>query len=282
MKIRDQEILLSLFADDLAMMLDYNQESWQQILNTLDDFYRWTGLKVNYEKTSVYRMGSLKGSNAKFYSAKKLNWTNEPLQILGVTLDVKEKQLHTNMESVIEKIKNVSQVWKMRNLSIISKIQIVNALMMPVFVHKLYIMPLLSDNLITKVKNIIIDFIWDGKSPKIPYAILTGTKKDGGLGLIDVCKKDKVLKMQWVEKVKKDQQLEALAYESLNTCIGHLVWCMRLSKKHVKICFPYDNFWTDVAYCWNDENCKNNATNLNVENLNEQMLWYNSGIQIKG
>lgn len=45
-----------------------------------------TGLLVNYDKTNVYRVGSLADTDAKIYTTKEFNWTNEPISLLGVLI----------------------------------------------------------------------------------------------------------------------------------------------------------------------------------------------------
>ena len=85
-KITEKELLLTQFADDLGLVLKYDQRSWDETIMVLDRFADCTGMKINYDKTVIYRIGSIKDSNAKFYSRKKLFWTNKPFKVLGVTL----------------------------------------------------------------------------------------------------------------------------------------------------------------------------------------------------
>ena len=37
-------------------------------MGVLDQFSAMTGMKINYDKTQVYRLGSVRNTNAKFYS----------------------------------------------------------------------------------------------------------------------------------------------------------------------------------------------------------------------
>ena len=55
-------------------------------MQTFDIIHRNIGLKVNYDKTKFYRVVSLANSNAKFYTAINFMWTNEHLNVLGVTI----------------------------------------------------------------------------------------------------------------------------------------------------------------------------------------------------
>ena len=46
-----------------------------------------TGLKVNYEKTSLNRIGSLRDSDAELYTQKNFKWTSYPTNVLSVNID---------------------------------------------------------------------------------------------------------------------------------------------------------------------------------------------------
>ena len=71
-KVKNEEVLLIQFADDLGLVLDFQQKSWEATVKTFSTFETQSGMRINYEKSLVYRMGSLRDSNAKFYSQRKL------------------------------------------------------------------------------------------------------------------------------------------------------------------------------------------------------------------
>ena len=73
-----------MFADDMNIFMQFDQKSWQTIMNMFMLFEQSSGLKINYDKTTVYRLGSIANSNAHFYSSRKIKGTNEPVNILGV------------------------------------------------------------------------------------------------------------------------------------------------------------------------------------------------------
>ena len=71
-KVGGMTALLSQFADDLVMYLNYKESVWQAVIDTFSSFQRLTGLKISYEKTTIYRIGSLQTSQAKFYSKERI------------------------------------------------------------------------------------------------------------------------------------------------------------------------------------------------------------------
>ena len=87
-EIKDYRYLLSMFADDLSLFMMYDQESWQTATDIFSVVSRNSGLKINYDKTVIYRLGSLRHSNAKFYSQHKMTWTNKPVKMLGTDIEM--------------------------------------------------------------------------------------------------------------------------------------------------------------------------------------------------
>ena len=134
--------LLSMFADDLNLFMHFEQQSWQAALNEFTKFSEISGLQINYEKTTVYRMGSIRFSNAKFYSSRKLNWTNDPIPNLGIIIAHHRKMLlQENYDPILDRVKVLLDVWNKRHLSLFGKITILNALVVSLFVYKLQVLP---------------------------------------------------------------------------------------------------------------------------------------------
>ena len=109
-KVNEQEILTILFADDLGLILQYDKATWLEATVIFNQFHGLTGLLINYEKSLVYRIGSLRDSNAKFYSARKLIWTDKPFKILGIIMTTnKEDLIKLNIDPLLEKTKAILQ-----------------------------------------------------------------------------------------------------------------------------------------------------------------------------
>ena len=71
--------VISQFADDTTIFLSFSEECLEETLATLTCLERNTGLKISYEKSTIYRLGSLKGSDAKYYTLKPLQWSDGEL-----------------------------------------------------------------------------------------------------------------------------------------------------------------------------------------------------------
>ena len=84
--INELRTLLSQFADDTNLFLRFERETLEEVVKVLDIVQDNIGLKVNYDKTSLYRIGSLANSNAELYTTKIFKWEASTIDVLGVTV----------------------------------------------------------------------------------------------------------------------------------------------------------------------------------------------------
>ena len=212
-----------MFADDLAMILEYDQQCFNEVMYEFSQFENQTAMIVNYDKTMVYRIGSIKHSIAKLYSMKKLIWSDEPITILGIKISNDLSQIKDlNIVPVISKVKNILRIWEQRSLSLFGKIQILNSLIGSLFVYKLTVLPLLQEADLKVLRKIFADFIWNHGKPKLSFEILQGLKKNGEGGLVNMKAKDLALKISWVHKFPNNDMIKNIAYHMIENKIGNI------------------------------------------------------------
>ena len=280
LKIGDETLLLTLFADDLGIVLDHDQASWNETMQELLSFQNCTGMRINYEKTVIYRLGSLRKTNAKFYTVHKMHWSDKPINMLGITLaDNHDEIVRLNYEPLIRKAESILNLWLNRNLSLFGKILIINSLVASLFVYKFTVLPTMPEKYRTQLEELFKKFIWNGGKQKIPLEILKGLKQDGGAGLVDLRKREESLKLQWVVKLEDSKILEACVNEMLKNRLGRDVWKLQATPGDLKRIFPFQNFWTEILVAWTKLNSIECNDQLEVKS---QFLWYNRNIQING
>ncbi len=164
---------MSLFADDVASILDMTDPSvLRTFLGILEKFARSTGLSINYNKTTVYRLSSLRRSKAVFYSEFGLFWTNDPFKFLGVVIGGGSDDLiKLNYSPIFERAQIICDMWKSRDISLLGKVCVVNSLIASLFVYKMSVLPDIPEYLIKDFDQMIRKFIWNGAHPKsnIPH-----------------------------------------------------------------------------------------------------------------
>ena len=103
-KVGEDENLLIQFADDLGLTIEFKQSAWEAAVNTFSMYESQTGMQINYNKSLVYRIGLLRNSDAKFYSNKKLIWSEKSFTVLGVQIDKSQsEQTKINLEPLLKK-----------------------------------------------------------------------------------------------------------------------------------------------------------------------------------
>ena len=78
-RVKEVEYLISQFADDMDLYLPFDSVVLNAVCDELSDIESHTGLRVSYDKTMIYRIGSIANSNVKCYTKRKLNGPMSPL-----------------------------------------------------------------------------------------------------------------------------------------------------------------------------------------------------------
>ena len=91
-KIDDTVKTLSQYADDLWTSTEFDRQSFNGLKYEFQQFQRFSGLNINYNKTEILRIGALRKTDAQFYSELPLQWSDGPFKILGIdiTADLQE------------------------------------------------------------------------------------------------------------------------------------------------------------------------------------------------
>ena len=278
-KIGDTELLLSQFADNMDLYLPYKCTVLENVLGVLTDIEKNVGLKVSYDKTILYRIGSIVNTNAKFYTKHNIHWSNEAINTLGIDLH-DSSLLHKNFEVVIAKVKAVASTWYYRKLMWMGKVLIVNTLMSSLLVYRLQILPKIPDTLIEKFENIVKEFIWQGQKPKLSMSTLKSCKEHSGLGLVDLKAKHNSLIINWVKLTKTNPIISELAKFFLGNKLDvQEYWQCNLAPKDLKIIISSNNkgFWNHVLHQWCEFNYHQPQ---NKETVLKQFIWFNSNIRV--
>ncbi len=178
-KIGNEEIKISLLADDITLLLHDTQSITETIL-TLKYFYKCSNLKINLDKSNAKYIGSLTTSD---YYPHGLSWIKTPIETLGISI-VHDRDLNYshNFKQRISNLKSLLNMWKQRNLSLKGKITVINNLALSplIYVSSIIHTPTRA---IKEINNIIQNFIWNGSTSKISQKTLTQNIESGGMKL---------------------------------------------------------------------------------------------------
>ena len=258
--------------------MNFEKISISETINTFQSIEANTGLSISYDKTLIYRVGSIQNTNAKLYTQKNLLWSNEDFEMLGVIIlgkDCTEK----NYAQVIDKMQDISNDWMSRPLTLMGKVQVVNSLMESLFVYKLNALENMSEQLCIKVEQIIKNFLWGDKRPKIALQTLQLPRKQVGLRLFDIRNKQKALKIAWVKNIISDQYFHDCFTNCIPKSTYEHFWECNLAKKDIGKVIGKDahHFWLQILETW----CEfNHHDPQNKEKVRNQVIWLSSHIKM--
>ena len=220
------------YADDMWVVLSPEAETINALLIELQNFKEYSGLTVNYEKTTAFAVGPCKIEDFKYITKIQLAWTEEPVKILGIWFHKDMKIIcQKNFRAALDKARKVTEVWKSRGISGLGKICIVNSLVSSLFAHILMSLPKPNNDFFKEYRQLVLEFIWDGKPHKIRYEKIIQNYNKGGLKLVDLESKYYALNAKW--PLYFQEREEKWLYGNFD----HRIWQSNTEHKDVqKIC----------------------------------------------
>ena len=105
-----------------------------------------------------------------------------------------------NFFEKLSKLKKMLNIWSSRDISTYGRVNIVKTLA----ISKLTFICSVLDTpkgFTDEVNNVMFDYIWKYKNPKLKKTTIIQNKKDGGLSMLDFTLFDNALKIVWVKRL---------------------------------------------------------------------------------
>lgn len=243
------EIKLSQYADDSTYFLS-DVRDIDPLLEFLDSFSRWSGLKINRSKSSLLpaTYPSTLGP-----TLRHIPVTSEA-KILGLWFlcdDTLQNRYLKNFKPILQQIKRTCSSWLLRDLSLKGKVTVVNSLLISLIQFPssvTYTPPQVYD----EYRRLITNFIWNGKKPKVAYNTLVLPTSEGGLGLMDLSTRVKVSSIQWIRRLILNKVPNAAT--SLASLIGtrDVNSYLALKPKSPPSGVLHDHFYWNLFKLWDD------------------------------
>ena len=200
-KVFDNEVKLSTYADDTTLYLNADKESLSGAMRVLDWFKKISGLGINKEKTKVIKIGPVRDRSINWEGKFRLKWTEE-FEVLGISYNSRKmgEITENNISKKIKDMKNIISVWKIRNLTPYGKVVLIKSLLFSKITHILLSLPSPNPDTFAYLQEMINDFLWGGKPPKFRKQIMEADIKDGGLRLHNLSLFDLSLKIGWLKR----------------------------------------------------------------------------------
>ena len=177
---------------------------FRTVIEVFEKCYHLSGLKMNLDKTTILRLGALKGSDIKIAPDINVKWTNEPIKMLGVNISANRNEIaNLNFPDKVSKIETILNIWRERNLTIFGKVTIIKSLAFSQLVYLLSVLPSPQQGTLKYLESVLFQYIWDGKPDKIKRSTMCFPPDEGGVKMIDINTQMKCLKLAWVNRYFK-------------------------------------------------------------------------------
>lgn len=270
--LQEKEIKLSQYADDSTYFLSHT-DSIDPLLEFLQTFSEWSGLKINRSKSSILPAGSLQDMDPTFRNIPVVSET----KILGLWF-MKEDSLQNrylkNFKPQLQMIRRTCKSWLYRDLSLKGKVTVVNSLLISLlqFPSSVTFTP---PQVYDEYRRLITNFIWNGRKPKVAYNTLTLPISQGGLGLMDLPTRVKVSTIQWVRRFLLGRAPKTAT--SLASLLGvhDLSSYLALKPKSTPMGVQHDQFYLTLFKLWND---LHGFDPQGEDFIRQEILWHNKRI----
>ena len=276
-KIDEQthSIKISQLSDDTTLYFNSKNDIFVA-MNEIEIFGNFSGLMINRNKTEGLWIGKLKHSKDK---VENIKWTNKPIKTLGIYYghDYIECE-KLNWEKKIEKMNSLFLSWSKRNLSILGKVLIIKALIIPIFTF-IVSSCVIPEKYKKEIESKCFKFIWNGKPDKVKRNTLIGDFEKGGLKMIDIESYFISLKASWVSRLADSKfsnwKLIPLKYLNVFGKIW-LIFKMNIDvKKHKQFLNNIPEFYKNVLTSWIKTGGGQLSSPLTFSNVRKQILWGN-------
>jgi hypothetical protein len=264
------------FADDTQMMTQGEAVSFEQIVETVENFGRKSGLKMNPTKTQAVWLGSKKNSDVRFLQHLKMDWNPPKFKILGVWLTSNlEECENINYFEKFAEIKILFRIWMKRNITPLGRVAILKSLILSKLVHLWMLLPNPPDNCATDFQKAIFKFIWNKKQDRISRKNIIKNIQKGGLGVVDIKSYANSLKLAWIRKLEGGTH----RWRSIISSLFPMVASLRNFGESLPIKgFHINKFWRHVFLAY-ECLCKKIKVDDPSDMLAEP-LFYNNNIPI--
>ena len=268
------------FAEDLWASLAAEQDSLDALLETIENYGNFSGLRINYDKTVIMRIGSLKDSDAKLYTQRIITWSHK-VKILGIVFTANVQQtVNMNYDKIMHKINSIIQSWHSRGLTLLGKTLIVNTLIASQLVYLFLNTYCPKKEKVVEIEKEVKKFLWDQKRPLFKQELLQQDYSKGGIRLINMQSKHDSLKCKFaVQALGKNSTWVIKAQETLPLPLMDILQCNTDQTDILEFTDKQGRtIWQDIWVAWSQINFRSVDEINNYEQVIEQSLWFNSHI----
>lgn len=269
-------VKLSQFADDLTAFVADSQSAGV-LLDLIDSFGHFSGLRLNRNKTHVLVLGRAREPPSDLQGLR----VSDKAKILGLWFSADRSPMDHflwNYKDNLDKARGICDSWFNRDLSMKGKITVVNSLILSLF-QFVASNSELPKQVLFEIKRIVVHFIWNKRSPKIAYDTLVQNTGVGGLGLADLELRTTVARLGWIRRLMAKPDSFSSHFLSFLAGATHLQCLLYGKMGSLPGRLSDSPFYTEVFLKWIS---LHGSPPSSEEEVRGEVLWYNKRIKMDG
>ena len=251
---------ISLIADDTLLSFVGSVTVIKRVKAVLDHFSQVSGLKLNYDKSSLIALGPRKPAwfDEECVAQFKKTHISEGFQYLGLTNGNSLNQLNTNFPCEANLVSRLLETQVHRKSTLSGRILKVRQLVCSTFVYRFQLVPSPSNGFMEQADWQIHNNVWDNGRHRLRKEILSQPVNRGGLNMVNILVQNRALKFAWFNRLLSESVNIQFWSVHLHHCfiipLCDVLVC-NLNHKDLSVLFrqgiiSLPPFWTDVFTQW--------------------------------